>query len=203
MKNKTNSCLDNFFVSINAHSQINFKGNSVSDDYDVFIKVNLKDRDNNRIIGGLTIGVVHNNNGRRSFNNTMDYIDGFNGSLYNCLEAVRYDEDDFAISNKELHEAVIDYINDGHDILYVDEVYVAPKFRKKGLAKAMLSKIHLIIDAATGCFGGIVLLAARPQEILDTESSEFDENEKILFNLYEKSGFTRIQDNVFIRLLNY
>ena len=203
MKNKISPYLDNFYISINTQILIDFNGISYSDDYNVFIDVDVKDKEENITAASLTIGVVYNNNGRRSFDATMDKIDGFDGSFYNCLEALRYNEEDFAISNKELHKDVVDHICDGCNIFYVDKVYVAPKFRKKGLAKALLSYLPRIIDEAVGCYGGIVLLAARPQEIENDESVAFKEAQKALYNLYEKSGFTRIEDNVFVLQLDY
>ena len=132
----------------------------------------------------------------------LDTANYENADLGNALAALAYEEDDFVINNKKLHEEVCELMEYSY-VYYIHRLRVDDNYRGLGIGSKLISSIMEIADK-TLCEGsGVIVLLASPIEIDKREVEMFEKEEKRLFSFYEKNGFTKIDEQAFVKTFGF
>ena len=135
------------------------------------------------------------------FYDWLDVADGMDGDVLCACEALNLDGENFAIENEDLFyqmQGTLECI--GTNVFYLRHVAVNKDYRGCGIGKAMVSSVEDDIRKACGAECGVIVLVANPIEIKRENVEEHAEFSDKLYKFYEDCGFTRIDEQVFIKL---
>lgn len=129
----------------------------------------------------------------------LEMADDISGDLFHTLNSLNLYGKNFTIKNSKLHKTMIETLSCS-DIFYINTVKVAPEYRGFGIGKEFVKQIPQIIESITRNDAGVLVLCASPFEI-DRKDKAYKEYAQKLYKFYEDCGFTRVDDQIFVRVL--
>ena len=135
------------------------------------------------------------------FYDWLDVADAMDGDVYGACEALNLDGKKFATGHTKLHREMMKLLEDEvKNVFYVRDVWVDEQFRGCGIGKHLVKKIDDIIQYGSHSRHGVIVLTACPVEIKRENTEEHAEYSEKLYKFYEDCGFTRIDEQVFLKL---
>ena len=124
--------------------------------------------------------------------------------LYDSISQDTYDLYTIFFDNAMIKEEYNSFLSD--NIFYLDTIYVNEKYRNKGFATAILSKLDSILKYIIGLNVGTIAIYSTPFKKEDKSIEYFDDKELSdkLNNLFKKCDYKRISDsNYFYKVIEY